>query len=881
VKNKTQRKSSLSYRIGVGFIASFFLSSVFAIIASGSLLKQNFDERSSQSSLLVSKFIASSMNQYIERVTSGLETLNGDANLLHDIFGSLGTLEPRRKNFFKLFAKVENFARQYELEQVSLYLQPMGRQDYPIFSTIVPKENHVFTFSPERNGDDMVEISRDEYGLVGIKENGLTSYDFRFPNTFLGPDRKFALMRVDGKVYLDINYPLVNKLIGSSGADSAFIKKGSTYGVIRIAMPLPDSFIAELEAQTGHRISLYDSDLQYVAGILQTELKQQEHNGFVTQGTDSVEYLNYVTSVNFEGSELAKIVVSFEKSQLTEKIVSMIVTIFGVNILSSSLLLGALIFHLRKRVMLPIEGLTGQVKALADGDLDSWQGIPQCDLTEHSDELQILNQAFRTMGRQLDELVNDLEGKVQERTQEIILERQKTKEILNNIEEGIMTFNDELIVGAEYSRHMLALLHLTPGQIKGATLTELILDKCKISTDERQTIQEILRLCLGMPPLSWELNHANLPSSLEIMVEGTPRYMSLDWYPMLNDQGLVERGMLVIKDQTEKVLLQKDLEKFNDRHECLSEIINVAMKFDIDFVARFLDRTRNQFSNVGCNRIMELALDRPDALFVLLHTLKGDARTAGFQRIATQAHEAESILQNLRSQSFPDHGLPAFQAAMDQLANTIHEHSDLLYDLFSRKESRCDLSIHLIDLLLPQFREAVAILGENGLKVGSFHFDDQVQSWAPRAVESIKNMIMHAITNSVDHGYVLPRKSGQSVSDTACLHVKASVEQNQVVIEIADEGHGYDLANIRRKYNLPKETGDKEILATLLESGVTTTTEITTLSGRGVGLNAIKELSQALGGSTILEPRIPRGAVVKIILPRQNAMHDVERRFVS
>ncbi|WP_141736646.1 ATP-binding protein [Oligoflexus tunisiensis] len=875
-----QRKSSLGYRIGGGFILSFFLSSLFAILVSGYFLKQNFDERSSQSSILVSRFIASSMKQYIGRLTSGLDALNGDADLLHDIVGSLGTPSPRRKNFFKLFTKVEDFARHYGLEQVSIYLKPLGREDYPIFSTIVPKENHVFTFSPEKNGADMVEISRDEYGLVSIKDNGLTHFKFRFSNEFLGPDRKIALMRVDGKVYLDINYPMVNELIGSDGAEDAFIKKGSTYGVIRIVMPLPDSFISELETQTGHRISFYDPQLQYVAGILQHELDVPGKGGFVAQGTDGVEYINYLSSVNFDGSEVARIVVSFENSQLTEKIVSMIFMIFGVNMVSSSLLLVALSLFLRKRVIRPIERLTENVKALTDGDLKSWQGIPQRELTSRSDELQILRQAFRTMGRQLDELVNNLEENVQERTQQIILEKQKTQGILNNIEEGIITFNDELIVGAEYSRHMYALLDLTPEQIKGASFTELILDRSNISADGRHTIREILRICLGMPPLSWEMNHANLPSSMEVTVQGAPRYMSLDWYPMLNDQGLVERGMLVIKDQTEKVLLQQDLNKSNELHECLSEIIDVAMKFDIDFVARFIERARRQFLTDG-SQLMELAKTRPDAMFALLHTLKGDARTTGFQRIAAKAHDAESMLHHLRSRTCHESDLLNFHVALNELTSEISEFSGLMHDLFSRRESRCDLSVSLIDLLLPHFQEAVSILKENGIKVGGFLYEDHVQDWSSRTIEQVKDMIMHAITNSADHGYVLPKKAGHAVATAARFHVKASLDHDNVVIEIVDEGHGYDLEKIRRKYGLSHETADKETLAMLLESGVTTTSDVTTLSGRGVGLNAIKELSQGLGGSTCLEPHFPRGALVKIVLPRQSVMREGDLRLVG
>jgi HPt (histidine-containing phosphotransfer) domain-containing protein len=554
--------------------------------------------------------------------------------------------------------------------------------------------------------------------------------------------------------------------------------------------------------------------------------------------------------------------------------------IFGVNIVSSGLLWGALSLYLRRRVILPIQDLTGSVKSMTETDLKSWQSIPPHALTAQSDELEILSQAFRNMGQQLDELVDNLEDKVKERTAAIVLEKQKTQEILNNIGVGIITFNDSLLVGDEYSRHMHALLDLTPAQIRGVSFTELILDRLNLSADGRQTVHEILRGSLGMAPLSWEMNHGNLPSSMVVTVHGTQRYMSLDWYPMLNEAGLVERGMLVIKDQTEKVLLQQDLEKSNERHECLSEIINVAMKYDMGYVLRFVDRAQKQLNANGMNRLMGLAHTKPEELFILLHTLKGDARTTGFKRIATKAHQAESILHRIRSKPLESDFI-SLEAALQQLGDELTEFSELLSHLFNRNGPAQDPSACLINHLLPQFKEVVSILKDNGIKVGGFYYDDRIQNWNPRNIELIKDMIMHALTNSIDHGYVLPKLAGEPTVECAKLHVKADFEDDNVVIEIIDEGHGYDLEKIREKYKIERSVSDKDTLATLLESGVTTTSEITTLSGRGVGLNAIKELSSRLGGVTQLEPNYPRGAKVRITLPRHEVVITEEFKQVG
>jgi chemotaxis protein histidine kinase CheA len=373
------------------------------------------------------------------------------------------------------------------------------------------------------------------------------------------------------------------------------------------------------------------------------------------------------------------------------------------------------------------------------------------------------------------------------------------------------------------------------------------------------------------------MNQGNLPSSIEVMVQGKKRYMSLDWYPMLNDKGLVERGMLVIKDQTEKVLLQKDLEKSQERHEVLSELINVAMKYDMDYVTRFVKHTQSQLLGPQLESLLNMAEAKPDELFVILHTLKGDARSTGFKRMATKAHQAETVLHDFRRDQCGIQ-LQEMRVSLSQLVDEIDDFSGTLQSLFSKKESPRNQPDCLIHALLPQFKEVVATLRTHGIKIGGFQYDDHIQKWSPRNLELIKDMIMHALTNSIDHGYIQPKMAGQATTDFARFQVKADIEEGQAIILISDEGRGYDLERIRQKYQISPETSDQETLARLLESGVTTASSLSQLSGRGVGLNAIKEISQRLGGSTRLEANHPHGARVRITLPLEAVLANDWRR---
>jgi len=121
------------------------------------------------------------------------------------------------------------------------------------------------------------------------------------------------------------------------------------------------------------------------------------------------------------------------------------------------------------------------------------------------------------------------------------------------------------------------------------------------------------------------------------------------------------------------------------------------------------------------------------------------------------------------------------------------------------------------------------------------------------AIDEIGESLVHLLRNAVDHGIETPetrKKAGKSPQGTISL--AASRTKDFAVIEVSDDGEGLDLEDIKntaiKRGILPPETTKEEVLDSIF-SGVSTTKEVTAVSGRGFGLNIVKNKIESLGGA--------------------------------
>src|SRR5574337_48488 len=143
-------------------------------------------------------------------------------------------------------------------------------------------------------------------------------------------------------------------------------------------------------------------------------------------------------------------------------------------------------------------------------------------------------------------------------------------------------------------------------------------------------------------------------------------------------------------------------------------------------------------------------------------------------------------------------------------------------------------------------------------------------------VESLADPLIHLLRNSVDHGIEDPdarERAGKPRQGTVTL--SAGQEGERVVIGIGDDGRGMDPGVLRRKaiekQLLTAEQAGRlttpECLALIFRPGFSTRTEISDISGRGVGMDVVKTSVAALGGTIDIESTPGAGTTIRIGIP--------------
>jgi len=143
-------------------------------------------------------------------------------------------------------------------------------------------------------------------------------------------------------------------------------------------------------------------------------------------------------------------------------------------------------------------------------------------------------------------------------------------------------------------------------------------------------------------------------------------------------------------------------------------------------------------------------------------------------------------------------------------------------------------------------------------------------------IDEIGDPLVHLLRNSIDHGIEEPAvrvAAGKKEHGTVVL--SARHEGNNVVIEVEDDGRGLDLDKIKHKAvekglilsEEADELDQSSLLRLILLPGFSTAEKVTDLSGRGVGLDAVKNKIESLSGSLHVESTPGTGTKFKIQLP--------------
>jgi len=140
--------------------------------------------------------------------------------------------------------------------------------------------------------------------------------------------------------------------------------------------------------------------------------------------------------------------------------------------------------------------------------------------------------------------------------------------------------------------------------------------------------------------------------------------------------------------------------------------------------------------------------------------------------------------------------------------------------------------------------------------------------------EEVIDPLMHLVRNAMDHGIEPPeerKKSGKKESGAIIL--KATQRGNHVIIEVKDDGGGINVQRVREKaiekglLDKNAELDEKELINFIFMPGFSTKEVVSEVSGRGVGMDVVKEKLAAIGGFAEIDTKKGQGTAVTLTIP--------------
>ncbi|GAB6144486.1 hybrid sensor histidine kinase/response regulator [Desulfocicer niacini] len=181
-----------------------------------------------------------------------------------------------------------------------------------------------------------------------------------------------------------------------------------------------------------------------------------------------------------------------------------------------------------------------------------------------------------------------------------------------------------------------------------------------------------------------------------------------------------------------------------------------------------------------------------------------------------------------------------------------------------------------VSTLFDLFPRMIRDIGKEKKKFVQLRLEGMKTEMDRQVLEGLKDPLIHLLRNAVDHGIESPHVRRQkNKPEQGTITLKAFQQGNQVVIEVSDDGAGIHLAGVRKAaienhLMAPadvKTLSLQETVDLIFHSGLSTHKTVTELSGRGVGMDVVREQLEKLHGQVKTTTETDRGTTFHLILP--------------
>jgi len=151
-------------------------------------------------------------------------------------------------------------------------------------------------------------------------------------------------------------------------------------------------------------------------------------------------------------------------------------------------------------------------------------------------------------------------------------------------------------------------------------------------------------------------------------------------------------------------------------------------------------------------------------------------------------------------------------------------------------------------------------------------------------LDRLSEPLLHLVRNAVDHGLEMPAdRLVAGKPEVGKLRIEARRQKDSILIEVGDDGRGLDIDSVRQRAieagllhaDLAEDLPAEEVVAFVFHPGLSTAKSVSEVSGRGVGMDAVKATVESLGGGVEFRTELGRGTTTTLVVPITAAVQRV------
>lgn len=582
---------------------------------------------------------------------------------------------------------------------------------------------------------------------------------------------------------------------------------------------------------------------------------------------------------------------------------------FGMILLGFSMLAGV---FFSRQITSPIQHLVEATGWIANGEFNKSVDI------QSNDELKILGESFNYMSDEINTLLEqkqdmikqledsnlkledyskNLEKMVEERTSDLQSANDFIGAMINSLDQGLLVIDKDLNCNDIYTKACEDLFSTSPkdqtfGKVLGKTEKE---EKGMMSWANILFSEKIpFESAIGLGPKNYVVG--------ESVQDENFKHVDISYYPMRNNENEITNVVAVATDKTDEM---KAIEAFNEKEAYVGMILKLVHSKK-NFMG-FIDEAKNMFSELET----ALNLDVPDINHAMLmyHSLNGGFGTYSVASLQNLARVCEQRIVDIKS----NEGSIANEKVnllfdFDNFKETFKSFLVEIDSLFASSKGKMEIDKALVlyvgesirnssdineirklfidyierEAIEHQFKGYAELVQDLSLKfnkpMAPVKFTNGELRIEPEKHNEFFSSLVHLFRNCFDHGIEdLEKRKERNKPDDGQISVAFKYEgQNgnqNLHVTVSDDGGGIDPKRIREKLlenNKDEDVSkisDQDIIYRIFDQDFSTAEELTSVSGRGVGMSAIKDVLEKNGGRLSINSEVGVGTTFDFWIP--------------